>query len=139
MASESGPTLPRYIVQMTTTFDKEPSDEVKPLESPTVAQALTASYTISRVLPPEKAESKREDKNAMESDVEPIAIALFKTLCEMDLLKTVTSLFCLTEEITDAAITATVTVLMPPAVPTGEPPIIIRKIETRAEAPVKFS
>ena len=35
--------------------------------------------------------------------------------------------------------TATVTVFMPPAVPTGEPPISIRMIDTAAEAFVRFS
>ena len=35
--------------------------------------------------------------------------------------------------------TATVTVFMPPAVPTGEPPISIKIIDTAAEAFVKFS
>ena len=35
--------------------------------------------------------------------------------------------------------TATVTVFIPPAVPTGEPPISIKIIDTAAEALVKFS
>ena len=35
--------------------------------------------------------------------------------------------------------TAMVTVFMPPAVPTGEPPIIIKIIDTAADAFVKFS
>ena len=35
--------------------------------------------------------------------------------------------------------TATVTVLIPPAVPTGEPPMSIRISETKAEAFVRFS
>ena len=35
--------------------------------------------------------------------------------------------------------TATVTVFIPPAVPTGDPPISIKRIDTIAEAFVKFS
>ena len=35
--------------------------------------------------------------------------------------------------------TAKVTVLMPPAVPTGDPPINIRSRDVRAEAFVRFS
>ena len=35
--------------------------------------------------------------------------------------------------------TAMVTVFIPPAVPTGEPPINIKKIDVAAEAFVKFS
>ena len=65
--------------------------------------------------------------------------ALFKAALEIFLLKsTVSSLFLIAER-ADAARIIIVTVLIPPAVPTGEPPINIRIIEKIEVDSLKYS
>jgi hypothetical protein len=53
--------------------------------------------------------------------------------------KTVASRLLLTVEKADTARTTTVTVLTPPAVQTGEPPMNISTSETSVDATVRFS
>ena len=108
-------------------------------ESPTVAVADTDSYKTSSALASHTADSNTLDTNSVANEVRHTAIALPEIFLEMVLPNKTGSFLPV---ITDDAVankTAKVTVLIPPAVPTGEPPINIRKSERIAVAFVRFS
>lgn len=134
-----GPILPRYIVAAIIILPKVSSKGVKFLVSPTVAVALTVSYRISRKLKLDNAKSKRVEIKTVKKDILKTARALltacFGMLLEKRLILSRFLMVLCAEQISIQK----VTVLIPPAVPTGEPPINIRRIETREEAFVKFS
>ena len=67
------------------------------------------------------------------------ATAFFKDLSEIRRPNKVALFLFLIVANAEQTRTAMVTVFMPPAVPTGEPPISIRIIDTAAEAFVRFS
>ena len=77
--------------------------------------------------------------NIIIKDIHVTATALL-TACFVSCLPN-TSVFSLfrTEANADATSTAKVTVFIPPAVPTGEPPINIKSKQTNADALVRFS
>jgi hypothetical protein len=139
-AREIGPTLPKYIVAMIISLPTSLSVDVRLRESPTVAVALTVSNATSITLAAGVTKlSSRVEATTIKPDIHTTAIALL-TVCLVMLLlnKSTLSLF-FTDATADAIITTIVTVLTPPAVPTGEPPINIRINDKTAEAFVRFS
>ena len=113
-------------------------EEVKFRESPTVAVALTVSYRISIKEAWVTAASRMVDIKAIENEVHTTATALLKASSEILLLKRLTIFLPLTVERAEANRITIVTVLIPPAVPTGEPPINISRMETKEVAFVRF-
>ena len=83
--------------------------------------------------------SNTVDSVQMVKNVIMTAIAFFMDPSEMRRPNNVTLFLFFTVASAQQINTAIVTVLMPPAVPTGEPPIIISIMETTAEAFVRFS
>jgi len=138
-ASDMGPTRPRYIFAVMISLHAVLKVEVRFLERPTVAVALTVSYIISRNEPFEYTDSKSVDSDIIAKEIQVTEIAFVHVIFGMFLPKSVTSSRFLIEEMTVAKSTARVTVLIPPAVPTGEPPINIKKRHTIAEESVKYS
>ena len=138
-AREIGPTLPRYIVAIIISLPHRLSEGVRFLVRPTVAVALTVSYKTSVRLLSVTAESSTVEMMATPEDIKHTARALLTDSGEMLLEKRLTRLLPLTVEYAEEISTATVTVLMPPAVPTGEPPINIRSIEIKAVVSLRFS
>ena len=136
IASEMGPTRPRYMVAMIISLPADGRVGVRFRESPTVAVALVVSYTMSRMSALVTAHRSRVDMNIMEKESTVTEIAFLTASFEMFRLNIVVSLLPLTEEIADARITAKVTVLIPPAVPTGEPPMNISSSEMIADSSV---
>lgn len=106
--------------------------------SPTVAVALTVSKRTSKSSKSVVAKSKRVETKTVKKDILKTARALltadFGIFLENRFML-FRFLMVLWAEQTRIQI---VTVLIPPAVPTGEPPINISRIETREEALVKF-
>lgn len=139
MASDIGPTLPKYIVNMMMIFPKMFSVPVRFLESPTVAVALTVSYIalITEVL--HVASNRIVDATQIVKKKTVTATAFFIESSEMRLPNRVALFLFLIVENAEQNKVATVTVLIPPAVPTGEPPISIKIMDVRAEAFVRFS
>ena len=112
---------------------------VRFLESPTVAVALTVSYTASRADALPVAIKSTVDTAQIVKKVTATATAFFTDPSEIRRPNKV-ALFLLRMVANAEQIrTAMVTVFIPPAVPTGEPPISINIIDTAAEAFVKFS
>ena len=137
--SEIGPTLPKYIVIITTIFPKRLSVDVKFLVRPTVAVALTVSYIISRILALVDAHKRIVEIDIIAKDTPKTATDLFTDCLGIALCnKHVCSLFLIVET-AEATRTAAVTVFIPPAVPVGEPPINISINDTKDEAFVRFS
>ena len=134
-----GPTLPKYIVTMIISFPKVFSVAVRFLERPTVAVALTVSKTASRADALLVAIKSTVDAVQIIRNVTATATAFFTDASET-LRPNKVALFLLrivanAEQMS----TAMVTVFIPPAVPTGEPPISIKTIDTAAEAFVRSS
>ena len=138
-ASEIGPTLPKYIVTMITSFPNVLSVAVKFLERPTVAVALTVSYTASRAEALLVAIKSNVDAEHIVRKATATATAFFTDSSEIRRPNSVALFLFLMVANAEQTSTATVTVFIPPAVPTGEPPISISIIDTAAEALVKFS
>lgn len=139
MAIDIGPTLPKYMVKIIISFPKRLSAPVRLRESPTVAAALTVSNRISSAGAFVTAESSRVDTNITENDITVTATALYTDCFDIVLPKRETLFFPLIRETVIDKSTAAVTVFMPPAVPTGEPPMNISSKERMAVGFVKFS
>ena len=134
-----GPTLPKYMVTMIMSLPIVLRLAVRFLESPTVAVALTVSYTASR------AEALLVDiKSTVEAaqivrKVTDTATAFLTDSSEIRLPNRAPLFLFLIVANAEQTRTAAVTVFIPPAVPMGEPPIIISIKEMAAEAFVRFS
>ena len=139
VANEIGPTRPKYIVAEMITLPQTFSEEVKFLDSPTVAVALTVSKTTSRAGASVDSESNIVERATMMKDENATAIAFLEARVERFLLNKVTSFLPRTVAIVVAIKTTMVTVLIPPAVPTGEPPINIKIRQMIDDAFVRFS
>ena len=139
MAREIGPTLPKYIVIMMIHLPIVFRLGVRFLVRPTVAVALTVSYAMSNEEASVTAESNSVEVNMIANDMHTTAIALLTACFAICLPKRSTSSLLRMEDIAEAAMTAKVTVLMPPAVPTGEPPMNIKSRQAMEVALVKFS
>ena len=138
-ANVIGPTLPKYIVKIMIILPHSFKNGVKFLDKPTVAVALTVSKNISvRTLFVVK-HNNIVDKNTIAKDIPATAIDFLDISPVIVLLnKTISFLFFI--DVNAVATTNTiVTVLIPPAVPTGDPPININTIHNNADALVKFS
>ena len=83
--------------------------------------------------------SKTVEINTIAKDILATATALFVICLDRVLLNNDTSFLFLIAEYAVENNTIIVTVLIPPAVPTGEPPINIKNKQRIAEAFVKFS
>ena len=138
-AKDIGPTLPKYIVIMIIIFPKVLSIGVRFLERPTVAVALTDSYIASIIEALLVAINNIEDIAQIEINITTTEIAFFIEYSEMRRPNRVASFLLLMVENDEHTRTAMVTVFIPPAVPTGEPPINIKITDTEADAFVKFS
>ena len=113
--------------------------EVRFLLNPTVAVALTVSYTISITSASVTADKKIADNDAMIKNIPTTATDLFTACFGIFLPKSsASSLLPMVANI-DTSSTAIVTVFIPPAVPTGEPPISIKSTEMIAEVLVRSS
>ena len=134
-----GPTLPKYIVTMIISFPNVLSVAVKFLESPTVAVALTVSYTASMADALPVASNSIVDAEHIVRNAAATATAFFIDPSEIRRPNREELLLFLMVASAEQISTATVTVFIPPAVPTGEPPISIKIIDTAAEAFVRFS
>ena len=134
-----GPTLPRYIVTMIINFPNVSRADVKFLERPTVAVALTVSYTTSRASALLVAIKRTVEVAHIARNVTTTATAFFTAISEIQRPSRFALFLFLTVANAEQIRTAMVTVFMPPAVPTGEPPISIKIIDTAEEAFVRFS
>ena len=139
MAKEIGPTLPMYIVAIIIILETVLRLAVRFLDKPTVAVALTVSYIMSVNAALLKTESKRVDVNTMTVAVAQTARAFLSDLPEMRRLNTDVSFLPVITEKVEKIMIKNVTVLIPPAVPTGEPPINMRNREIIVEGSVRFS
>lgn len=134
-----GPTLPRYIVAIIMSLPDTLRLAVKLLESPTVAVALTTSYITSSAGASLTAINKTVDVKHMKKKVTDTATALRIESDEIHRPNKVAPLLFFIVATVEHNSTAIVTVFIPPAVPTGEPPIIIKRSDTKEEAFVRFS
>ena len=134
-----GPTLPKYMVTMIMSLPKVFSVAVRFLERPTVAVALTVSYTASRAEILLVAIKNTVDAEQIVRKVTATATAFFTDPSEIRRPKIAALFLFLTVANAEQISTAIVTVFIPPAVPTGEPPMSIKIIEIAAEALVRFS
>ena len=137
-ASEIGPTRPKYIVSTIISLPQRLSDEVRFRERPTVAAALTVSKITS---------VKDAEVTALKASVEIKTVAKLVAVTARAFpvapegkvrLKTETLLRFLRVDQADKSRTAKVTVLMPPAVPTGEPPMNIKSRVIMQDGFVRF-
>ena len=128
---EIGPILPRYIHKDITSLPATSREAVKFLDNPTVPIALKVSYTTSIKLPCSRVSKSSTASTAAITLKTTIASALRTVSLAMLLRKITASSYPFATE--NAAINniAAVVVLIPPAVPTGDPPINIRNIHTR--------
>ena len=124
-ARDIGPTLPKYIVTIMIIFPNIFRLDVRFLDSPTVAVALTVSYNMSQSGALQTVLRSIEEIKAIEKEQKVTAIAFFNALSEILLLNRTVSRLPVIDDRAAAAIIKNVTVLIPPAVPTGEPPINI--------------
>jgi hypothetical protein len=136
--SEIGPILPKYIVIITIILPHIFIVEISPLLKPTVVDALTASYITLKVSAFVTIDKTIIDISVMASDRLITAAALFTAFCGIALLNIEASSLFLMVATADAINTAIVTVLIPPAVPTGEPPMNINSNDKIAVESVKF-
>ena len=134
-----GPTLPKYIVTMIISFPKLFSVAVKFLERPTVAVALTVSKTASRADALLVAISSTVDVEQIIRNITATATAFFIDSSEIRRPNKVALFLLRIVANAEQTRTAMVTVFIPPAVPTGEPPISIKTIDTVADAFIRFS
>jgi len=134
-----GPTLPKYMVTMIISFPKVFRVAVKFLESPTVAVALTVSYTASSAEALLVAIKSIVDAEHIAKNATATATAFFTDCSEIRRPNEVVLFLFLMVANAEQISTATVTVFIPPAVPTGEPPMSIKIIDIAAEAFVRFS
>ena len=137
-AREMGPILPRYMVKIIISFPAMLNKGVRFLESPTVAVALTVSYKISSMLASVTRESSIVEINIILKNIPITATALLMERRDILRLKRVTSFLSFMVDMTNTINTVKVTVLIPPAVPTGEPPINISKRDKSEVAFVRF-
>ena len=135
---EIGPTLPRYIVIMIMILPHIFSVGVRSLVSPTVAVALTVSYAMSMISASVTAESNMVDINIIINETVITATALLIACRDILLWKRERSSLFFFFFYAEKNSTAMVTVLTPPAVPTGEPPMNMRNSEKTAEVLVRF-
>ena len=133
-----GPTLPKYIVTIIINLPKVLSVAVRFLESPTVAVALTVSKTASIAEALLVAIKSTVDVAHIVRNITTTATAFFIDSSEMRRPKRVAPFLFLIVASAEQTRTAIVTVFIPPAVPTGEPPTNIKMMDTAAEAFVKF-
>jgi len=125
----SGPIRPRNIVIIITIFEAIDSDEVMPVESPTVAEAETTSKNICiDVKPVSKNMIAVVERKVMPRKRTKIASALFTISLGMVLLETSTWFFSLIIVLMLINMTAKVVVLIPPPVEPGEAPINMSNI-----------
>ena len=139
MAREIGPTLPKYIVTIIMILPSMFRLDVRLRVSPTVALALTVSKIASMAGMSFVAIKIRVEREHIVINAVVTATAFFTDASEIPRPKRVALLLLRMVENAEHTKTATVTVLIPPAVPTGEPPISINIIETNVDAFVKFS
>ena len=137
--NDIGPTLPKYMVTIITSFPKKLSVEVKFLVRPTVAVALTVSYKISSMSALVAAHKRMVETDIIAKETAITATDLLTDCFGIDLCKRDVSSLLLMVAIAEAIKTAAVTVLIPPAVPVGEPPINISIRDTNEDALVRFS
>ena len=112
---------------------------VRFLESPTVAVALTVSYTASIAEALLVAINSIVDKEQIVRNATATATAFFTDPSEIRRPNKVALFLLRIVANAEQMRTAMVTVFIPPAVPTGEPPISIKMIDIAAEPFVKFS
>ena len=137
MKREIGPTLPRYIVMMMTILPHIFNADVRFLLNPTVAVALTVSYTMSSTSASVTADKRRVEINMVIKDMPATATALLTACFEIVLSKrTASSLLFIVASVETINIAA-VTVLTPPAVPDGDPPMNMSSNETTEDALVR--
>ena len=115
------------------------SAPVSPLDKPTVAIADVISYKVSRKSPCETARSAIVSRNSVDKLNTAIATHLLIVSSDTFRFNTTTSFFPLILANIEAKSRTTVTVLMPPAVPAGEPPINIRIKYAMQDAGRKYS
>jgi hypothetical protein len=139
IARDIGPILPRYIVQIIISLPHKFKKGVRFLVSPTVAVALTVSYNTSSIDASVTADSSIVEINIIENDITVTATAFRVTCFDNERLNTLTSFLFVISAYAVKISTAIVTVLIPPAVPTGDPPINISISEIIALVSVKFS
>ena len=138
-AIEIGPILPKNMVNITIYLPNSFSVAVRFLVKPTVPVALNISYITSRMPLSVVSDRSIVEIKAIVSEIKAIAEHLFMVALLICLLKTETEFLPFITEIVESSKTAKVTVFMPPAVPTGEPPMNISIIESTDEAVVRFS
>ena len=134
-----GPIRPKYIVKIIISLPKLFRLAVKFLDRPTVAVALTASKNVSSAGALFVAIKRTVEVMQIVMNVTATAIAFLTEEKDMQRPKSVALFLFLTVARAEQNRTATVTVLIPPAVPTGEPPISINISETTQDALVRFS
>ena len=127
------------MVTIIMSFPNVLSVAVRFLERPTVAVALTVSYTASMTDMLLVAIKSTVEIVQIVRKVTTTATAFFTDSSEILRPKSVALLLFLIVARAEQARTAMVTVFMPPAVPTGEAPISIRIMDRAAEAFVRFS
>ena len=125
-AREIGPIRPKYIVTTIISLAGSVSEEVKLRESPTVPIAETTSYKQSSNAPGCTAQNAMSEITITKKLSEKIDVA-FLTVSAL-ILRLKTSVFVLSERLDrrEATRIINVVVLIPPAVPEGEPPINIK-------------
>ena len=139
IANEIGPTRPKYIVAERISFPQILRDDVKFRDKPTVAVALTVSNIISSAGAFVHIESKIVETAITIKDVLVTATAFLVICFDKSLLNRDTSFLPRIVAMDVANKTTTVTVLIPPAVPMGEPPINISIRHVIADALVRYS
>ena len=126
MANDIGPTRPKYIVTIIIIFPILSKKDVKFLDKPTVAVALAVSYKISTIdLSIVKLNNIVEIIKII-NDIVVTATAFLVISLDKFLLNNTTTYLFLTDAIAIATSETAVMVFIPPAVPTGEPPINIK-------------
>lgn len=124
---EIGPILPRYIHKIIISFPAKCNVEVKSLESPTVAMALVVSNATFKREPPSTIWRRNVADIRTSTLTMLTAKALVTVLCGIVFLKTTRWSLPFIVALVLKTRTASVDVLIPPAVLMEEPPINIRK------------
>ena len=139
IANEIGPILPKYIVNIIMILPKSVRLDVRFLERPTVAEALKVSYITSSAEASVTAIVRIVDAMQIVANATTTATAFFTESSDMRLSNSVVLLLFVIVAKAEQNKTVMVTVLMPPAVPTGEPPMSISIREVADAAFVRFS
>ena len=122
-----GPILPRYIHKIIISFPAKCNVEVKSLERPTVAMALVVSNATFKREPPSTIWRRNVADIRTSTLTMLTAKALVTVLCGIVFLKTTRWSLLFIVSLVLKTRTASVDVLIPPAVLMEEPPINIRK------------